>query len=120
MNKTTSKKHLVSHHNMFSPACEVASAATEDDFKIYCHKEHRICVPDCTNCKYLGGSEMGKGVCCVWEESYSDIPGDDHVVPHDEAYFEFQRVENPDVYKMMMEINESDDFDLCEAWLGLD
>ncbi|MBR3588952.1 MAG: hypothetical protein IKL16_05260 [Clostridia bacterium] len=120
MNKANNKKHLVRHHNMFGPACEVESEATEYDFKIYCHKKHSLCIPDCTGCKYLGGSEMGKGVCCIWEEKYSEIAEEDHIVQHNEAYFEFQRVENPDIYKMMMEAIESNDFDLCEAWFGLD
>lgn len=120
MSEKTNKKHLVRHHNMFSLACEVESVATDFDFTIYCHKRHKLCKPDCTGCKFQGEPEMGKGVCCIWEEKYSDIPDDDHIVPHDEAYFEFQRVENPDMYKMMKKTLESDDFDLCEAWLGLD
>ena len=86
-------KHLVNHHNMFGPSCEIASADNKKDFEIYCHIEHKICVPaKCDTCQYFGGSEMGKGICCVWEESYLDIKSDDHAVPHDEAYFEFQRL----------------------------
>ena len=113
--------HLVQHHNMFGPACEVASACNEDDFKIYCHKEHKICIPQkCTECEYFGHSEMGTGICCIWEETYEDVSGDDHVVRHDEAYFEFQRVENPDMYKNMMKMIDDGELDLCSAWLGLD
>ena len=117
---SNSKKHLVVHHNMFGPSCEVAGINNPCDFEIYCYREHKICVPTCENCKYFAGSEMGKGIACEWQETYEAVSGDEHFVQHDEAYFEFQRVENPELYKEMMRINEDNDFDLCEAWLGLD
>lgn len=115
------KKHLVYHRNMFGPSCEVACADNADDFKIYCHNEHKICVPaKCDACRYFGGSEMGKGVCCVWEETYEAVESDEHIVQHDEVYFEFKRAEDPDMYKSMMKMLEEGDLDLCEAWFGLD
>ena len=120
MNKNNSAKYLVYHHNMYGPSCEVASVNCDDDFKIYCHNEHKICVPKCNECKYFGGDEMGKGVCCIWEESYEVVGGDEHVVQHDEAYLEFQRAENPDVYKKMIRMIEDGELDLCEAWQDLD
>ena len=117
----SSKKHLVHHHNMFGPCCEVEGVDNEYDFKIYCHKEHKICVPKkCNECEFFAGSEMGKGVCCAWEETYEAVKGDDHTVQHDEVYFEFQRVVNPDIYEMMMKAHEDDDFDLVKAWFGID
>ena len=115
------KKHYVRHHNMFGPSCEVESINNENDFKIYCHKEHKICVPKkCNECKYFCGSEMGKGVCCIWEEPVEDIKGDDHVVNHDEVYFEFSRVENPETYAKLKEMIDEGEVDLCKLWLGLD
>lgn len=121
MSMKKEKRHLVSHHNMYGSSCEVASENDEYDFKIYCHKEHEICVPKkCDKCEYFGGSEMGKGICCIWEESYNDISGDEHVVKHDEAYMEFQRAENPDLYKLILQIIEDGELDLCKVWLGLD
>lgn len=114
-------KHLVHHRNMYGASCEVASGNNEDDFKIYCHKEHKICVPKkCDKCEYFGGSEMNYGICCDWEESYEDISGDEHTVQHDEVYMEFQRVENPDIYKKMLKMVEDGELDLCKAWQGLD
>lgn len=93
-------KHLVCHHNMYGPSCEVASGNNEEDFKIYCRKKHKICIPkNCDKCKYFGGSEMGKGVCCIWEESYKDIKGIEHPVQHNEVFFEFKRVDNLDIFK---------------------
>lgn len=121
MNAKKENKHLVYHHNMYGVSCEVASVNNEDDFKIYCRKEHKICIPkNCDKCKYFGNSEMGKGVCCVWEESYADISDDEHVVQHDEVYMEFQRVENPDIYKKMIKMIEDGELDLCKAWQCLD
>lgn len=121
MSVKNADKHLVYHRNMYGVSCEVASGNNEDDFKIYCYKEHKICVPKkCDKCKYFGGSEMGTGICCVWEESYEDISGDEHIVQHDEVYMEFQRVENPDIYKKMLKMVEDGDIDLCKAWQGLD
>ena len=114
-----SEKHLVRHHNMFAPACEVESVATEYDFEVYCHLEHKVCVPKkCQKCKFLGGSEEGVGVCCVWEESVEDMPNEEHFVQHGDAILEFNRVENPHLYEKMM--NMPDDLDLCKAWQGLD
>ncbi len=89
------QKHLVYHHNMFGPSCEIIGIYNENDFKIYCRKEHRICIPNCTDCLFFGGCEMGKGVCCVWEETYESISETDHAVQHDEVYFEYQRAEAP-------------------------
>ncbi|MBQ8418124.1 MAG: DUF1643 domain-containing protein [Phascolarctobacterium sp.] len=121
MNDRPEWKHLVVHRNMYGPSCEVASANNEGDFKIYCHREHKICRPkNCNKCKFFGGSEMGKGISCVWEESYEDIRGGEHIVPHDEAYMEFQRVENPDLYKKMQKMIEDGELDLCKAWQDLD
>ena len=121
MNKEKENKHLVYHHNMFGPSCEIASLNNEEDFKIYCHLEHKICKPTkCNSCNYFYGDEEGKGKCCVWEETYESVTGDDHPVQHDEVYFEFQRVENPDMYKEMMRMIEDGDLDLCEVWLNLD
>ena len=121
MSVKNADKHLVYHRNMYGASCEVASGNNEDDFKIYCHKEHKICVPKkCKKCEYLGGSEMNYGICCDWEESYEDISGDEHIVQHDEVYMEFQRVENPDIYKKMLKMVEDGDIDLCKAWQGLD
>lgn len=33
---------------------------------------------------------------------------------------EFQRVENPDIYKKMLKMIEDGELDLCKAWQGLD
>jgi hypothetical protein len=63
---------------------------------------------------------MGNGICCLWEESYGDVSVDERVVQHDEVYMEFQRVENPDMYKKMLKMIEDGEIDLCEAWQGLD
>ncbi|MBE7033199.1 MAG: DUF1643 domain-containing protein [Ruminococcaceae bacterium] len=119
--KKTEKKHLVYHHNMFGPSCEVAHLNNEEDFKIYCHLEHKICKPTkCNSCGYFFGDEEGKGKCCVWEETYDSVSDEHHPVQWDEAYFEFQRVENPEMYKDMMRMIEDGDLDLCNAWLDLD
>ena len=116
-----SDKHPVYHRNMYGPSCVIAGSTNEDDFKIYCHKEHRICIPKkCDKCDYFGGSEIGNGICCIWEESYEDISSDEHIVQHDEAYMEFQRAENPDMHKKMMKMIEDGELDLCKAWQGLD
>ena len=40
MSVKNENKHLVRHHNMYGASCEVESGNNEDDFKIYCHKEH--------------------------------------------------------------------------------
>ncbi len=89
------KKHPVRHHNMFGPAYEVKSAAREEDFEIYCHKEQRICAPKlCDTCEYFGGSEMGKGVCCIWEERCDDVSCEDYAINHDDRYSELKRVKN--------------------------
>lgn len=115
------KKRLVKHRNMYGLSCEVESVANQNDFKIYCHNEHKICIPKkCNECQYFGGSEMGLGVCCVWEEYTEDIENDEHIVQHDEAYMEFQRVENPDLYKEMQRMIDDEDIDLCKSWQGLD
>ena len=107
------EKHLVYHHNMFGPSCEIESISDSNDFKIYCHKEHKICIPkNCDKCKFFGGSEMGTGICCIWEESLENT---EHVVQHDEAYMEFQRIENPEMYKKMLQMIEKDEIDLCET-----
>lgn len=121
MDLENKEKHLVVHRNMFGPSCEVASVDNEDDFKIYCRREHKICRPkNCDKCKFFGGSEMGKGISCVWEETYEDISGGEHIVQHDEVDMEFQRVENPLLYKQMQQMIEEGDLDLCKAWQGLD
>lgn len=121
MNNRIEEKHLVIHRNMYGPSCEVASVNNENDFKIYCHKEHKICLPKkCDKCRFFAGSEMGKGISCVWEESYEDISGGEHIVPYDEAYMELQRVENPRLYKKMQQIIDDGDLDLCKAWQDLD
>ena len=115
------KKHMVKHHNMYGSSCEVASGNNDNDFKIYCHKEHRICIPKkCNKCQFFGGSESGFGICCDWEESYDAVSGDEHTVQHDEAYMEFQRVENPDLYKKMQKMIEDGELDLCKVLQDLD
>lgn len=118
--KNKNEKHPVYHHNMFGSSCEVAGVNCEEDFEVYCYKEHCVCNPKCDGCEYFAGDEMGKGVCCLWEETYEAVSGDEHTVQNDETYFEFQRVENPDFYKKMMKMIEEGDLDLAEVWLGLD
>ena len=114
-------KHLVKHRNMYGPSCEVASGNNKDDFKIYCHNEHKVCIPKkCGKCEYFGGSEMSYGICCIWEESYEDVSSDEHIVQHDEVDMEFQRVENPEMYKNMLKMIEDGDIDLCNVWQNLD
>lgn len=121
MSAKVQDKHLVYHHNMFGPSCEVANANCDDDFMIYCHKEHKICIPtQCNMCSHFGGDEMGCGKCCVWEDADEEIIGDEHVVQHDEAYFEFQRVENPALYKSMKQMIEAGEIDLCKLWQNID
>lgn len=112
--------HMVSHHNMYGISCEVAGVNNADDFKVYCHREHKITVPKCDGCSFFGGDEMGNGVCCIWNETYAAIPSDDYVVQHDEAYFEFQRVENPTLYAKMLQMTDDGEMDLCKVWQNLD
>lgn len=115
------EKHMVYHHNMFGPSCGVASGNNEKDYEIYCHKERKICNPTkCGKCDFFEHSEMGYGVCCAWEETYEANNGDERVIQNDEAYFEFMRVENPDMYREMMKMIEEGDLDLPHAWFGLD
>lgn len=114
-------KHLVVHRNMYGSDCTVANADNMDSFRIYCHKEHKICIPKkCNSCDFFGGDEMGYGKCCIWEESYQNVAEEERIVPHDEVYFEYNRVEDPQFYKKMMEMIEDGDLDLCKALLGLD
>ena len=121
MKNKENDKHLVKHHNMFGPSCEIAGLNNEEDFKIYCHLERKICIPTkCDRCKYFAGDEMGKGICCEWEESYDHVSVEDYPVQHDEVYFELQRVENSELYEDMMRMVEDGDLDLCSAWLDLD
>ncbi len=121
INEVNSKNtRLVIHHNMFGASCEVAGLNNEDDFKIYCYKNHKICVPKCNNCPFFGGDEMGKGISCIWEDPFIDITTDEHIVQHDEIYMEFERVENHDFYLDMIKIIQDDDFDLCKSLLNLD
>ena len=63
---------------------------------------------------------MGNGVCCIWDETYEEVPGDDHIVQHDETYFEFQRVENPTLYAKMCKMTEDGEIDVCKVWQNLD
>ena len=112
--------HRVSHHNMYGVSCEVAGVNNADDFKIQCHREHKITVPQCDGCLFFGGDEMGNGVCCIWDETYEEVPGDDHIVQHDETYFEFQRVENPTLYAKMCKMTEDGEIDVCKVWQNLD
>lgn len=113
------KKHPVIHHNMFGDAC-MSENATDYEFRIYCRRKHAVCVPECKGCKYFLHNEMGYGVACLWDEPYDQMPQDEYVVRHDEADFEHIRVENPEFYKKMMKAIEDGDFDIVEAWLGLD
>ena len=101
---------------MFGPTCEVSESNTHD-FEIYCYKEHKICNPDCCNCKYFAGSEMGTGICCLWDD---DVEGEEHIVQHSEAYFEYLRIEEPEYYRDFKKAIEEGDLDLCKAWFGLD
>lgn len=44
------------------------------DLKIYCRKNHKIMVPqesDCTKCDFYYGSMQGNGLECIWED-YTD------------------------------------------------
>ena len=93
MKENTIEKHLVYHHNMFGPSCEIASLNNDEDFKIYCHLEHKVCKPTkCNSCNYFAGDEEGKGKCCLWEEGNDSISGEHHAVQHSEAYIELERV----------------------------
>jgi hypothetical protein len=88
------KKHLVYHHNMFGPSCEIASLNNEEDFQIYCHLERKVCKPTkCSDCSYFAGDEEGKGKCCVWEESFDSVSDEDYAVQYGDADKELQRVE---------------------------
>ena len=78
---------------MFGPSCEIASLNNDEDFKIYCHLEHKVFKPTkCNNCSYFAGDEDGKGKCCVWEESNNSVSVEHHAVQHSEAYIELERV----------------------------
>ena len=88
------EKHLVYHHNMFGPSCEIASLNNEEDFQIYCHLERKVCKPTkCSDCSYFAGDEEGKGKCCVWEESFDSVSDEDYAVQYGDADKELQRVE---------------------------
>ena len=94
MGKNKKEKHLVYHHNMFGPSCEIASLNNDEDFKIYCRLEHRVCKPTkCNSCDYFAGDEEGKGKCCLWEESSDSVSGEHYAVQFGEAYTELERVE---------------------------
>jgi uracil-DNA glycosylase len=92
ISKFKGKKHLVNHHNMFAPSCEVESIAKADDFLIYCYRENRVCEPKCDGCLYWTSDEMGVGKCCTWEEYYCDVFKSDHIVQYSESHKEFDRV----------------------------
>lgn len=113
------KKHPIVHRNMFGSAC-MMNDAPEYEFRIYCRKKHAVCVPECKGCGYFAHDEMGYGVACVWEETYEDMPKDEHIVNHDEAMFEHMRVENPEVYKGLIKAIEDGELDIVKAWYGLD
>lgn len=92
ISKFKGKKHLVYHRNMYGPSCEVASVNNKEDFKIYCYRENKVCIPNCNGCLYWAGDEMGKGMCCNWEEYYSDVFKQEHIVQHRDVQKEFKRV----------------------------
>ena len=95
------KAHPVVHRNMFGVSAQVASVDNEEDFCVYCRKEHRVCRPDCENCEYFAGSEMGYGISCLWDDYLPDGK-DEYIVRFEERYKEFERVEES--------INGPDDF----------
>ena len=44
MKENTIEKHLVYHHNMFGPSCEIASLNNDEDFKIYSFSFNIYCM----------------------------------------------------------------------------
>jgi len=95
------KAHPVVHRNMFGVSAQVACMNNEEDFCIYCRKDHRVCRPNCENCEYFSGSEMGYGIACLWDDYLPDGK-DEYIVQFEDRYKEYSRVEES--------INGPDDF----------
>lgn len=111
------KKHLVYHRNMYAPSCEVESVSKIEDFQIYCYREHKVCNPNCNGCIHAAGDEMGTGKCCAWEEYYSDVFKNEHVVQYNERHKEFERVSKLKIEKEF--ISDCNDVVVTECNVGV-
>jgi len=91
INPELDKKRLVIHHNMFGPSAQFTAINNEDDYKIYCRKEHNVVKPNCVGCNYWYSDEMGNGRACLWDDYFDE---EERIIPNDKKEKEFDRVDS--------------------------
>ena len=90
---STRNKHPVLHRNIFGLSAEICNS-NQKDFEIYCYKRNKICIPDCTDCKYFRPVGMDMEIDCEWEDFDGNYSLDERIVQNYEKHLEYNRVQN--------------------------